>query len=330
MMPNCPVCSGSEFSCLVDAKVIQEECELRRRFIKDRLPHPVPPDQLKDLTNFFHAGKAEIAVCSECSLLLRRELEPAEAPTYSGEHYDPEAIEAVYPQYLSAFRAKEQPYRGLLPAQARVLEIGSHYGAFLETAQDWGWEAEGVDIGEDTSRFASSRGFTVHKKELPECGIPDSSRDAVFIWNCFEQIPDPTTTLKEAYRILKPAGLLVARTPNGLFYSMCHVLLGGMGLRPDAKELLRKAMAYNNLLGFPYLYGHSRGTLNRLIERFGFPFENGLNSELLTLPLPENPEWVEQEEHVINDEMRLLAGSLLSDTHGVLTGPWIEVWYRRA
>jgi hypothetical protein len=77
------------------------------------------------------------------------------------------------------------------------------------------------------------------------------------------------------------------------------------------------------------LYGHRRSTLNRLIERFGFRFENGLDSELLTLPLPDSPAWVEHEEQVINDEIRLLARSILSDTHGVLTGPWIEVWYRR-
>src|SRR5437763_12911234 len=109
MMPTCPVCSGCEFSSLIGAWVIQEECELRDRFGEARRPHPISPDQLKDLTNFFHGGEAEIAVCSQCSLLLRRELKPAEAPSYSGEHYDREAIEAVYPQYLSAFRAKEHP-----------------------------------------------------------------------------------------------------------------------------------------------------------------------------------------------------------------------------
>jgi SAM-dependent methyltransferase len=329
-VPTCPVCSGSEFSTLVDARVIQQECDLRARFIESRLSHPVAPDQRKDLTDFFHSGKADIAVCSECSLLLRREIEPPPAQSYSADEYDRAAIEAVYPQYLSAFRAKEQPYRSLLPSSARVIEVGSHYGAFLQTAREWGWDAEGVDIGRDTSRFARSNGFTVHVKELPECDIPDSSRDAVFIWNCFEQIPDPSITLREAHRVLKPGGLLLARTPNGLFYSMCHVLINGNSALPiGSKELLTNAMAYNNLLGFPYLYGHRRSTLNRLIGRFGFRFENGLNSELLTLPLPDSPAWVEHQEQAINDEIRLLARSILADTHGVLTGPWIEVWYRR-
>lgn len=328
-MVCCPVCSGREFPTLISAEVIREECQHREQFIRNRLSHPVPPDQLKDLTCFFHQAKAEIAVCSGCSLLLRRELEPLPEGSYAGEQYDPEAIERVYPQYLSAFRAKEKPYRSLAPAHARVIEIGSHYGAFLQAAREWGWQAEGIDIGEDTTRFARSKGFTVHKNELSQCGFSDGSRDAVFIWNCFEQLPDPGPVLAESQRILKPGGLLVVRTPNGLFYSLCHALFRDTALQPAAKKLLTNAMAYNNLLGFPYLYGHRRATLNRMIERFGFRFEDGLNSELITLPLPDTPEWVEKQEHEINGEIRMMAGSILADTQGVLTGPWIEVWYRR-
>ena len=87
-------------------------------------------------------------------------------------------------------------------------------------------------------------------------------------------------------------------------------------------------MGYNNLLGFPYLYGHSAATLDRLVKPFGFQLEGTLNSELITLPLPENPEWVEREEHRMNAEMRMLSHSVLANHDDVLTGPWIEVWFR--
>jgi hypothetical protein len=53
-----------------------------------------------------------------------------------------------------------------------------------------------------------------------------------------------------------------------------------------------------------------------------------LNSELITLPLPENPDWVEAEERAISNEVRMLARSVLSNREGVLTGPWIEMWFR--
>jgi SAM-dependent methyltransferase len=329
-MPTCPVCSGTAFSTLVPASKIDEESRQRERFVKQRLARPASRDELKDLTDFFHQAKADILVCAKCGLLLRDEHEPSPAETYSEDDYDPSVMERLYPRYLDAFRRKEKPYRALLQPGAEILELGSHYGAFLQTAQEWGWRAEGVDVGKDTSRFARSKGFTVHGKEITDCRFAGRRFGGVFIWNCFEQLPDPRPTIAECRRILKPDGLLIVRVPNGLFYTICQKLLAEEGLRSGASEFLTQAMAYNNLLGFPYLYGHSVATLERLIQQFGFRSEGMLNSELLILPLPENPDWVDAEERAINNEMRMLARSVLANRQGVLTGPWIEVWFRLA
>ncbi|MGI8958376.1 MAG: methyltransferase domain-containing protein [Bryobacteraceae bacterium] len=327
-MPTCPVCSGTVFSTLVPSSKIDEECRVRERFVKERLARPATGDELKDLTDFFHQQAADILACEGCKLLHRDEHEPPPAETYSEDEYDPSVMEHLYPRYLEAFRRKEKPYCALLPRGAEILEIGSHYGAFLQTAQEWGWRAEGLDIGRDTSRFARSKGFTVHSKEIGECGFGKHSVDAVFIWNCFEQIANPKPTLAECRRILKPDGLLTVRTPNGLFYALCETLLAGQNLRSGAAEFLAEAMGYNNLLGFPYLYGYSAVTLDRLVKQFDFRCEGMLNSELLTLPLPENPDWVEKEEHAISHEVRMLASSVLANREGTLAGPWIEVWFR--
>lgn len=314
---------------MVPAIEIEEECRQRERFVNKRLARPASPNELKDLTTFFHQARADILACKCCNLLFRHEQESPPAPAYSEDGYDTRVMDRLYPQYLQAFRRKERPFRELLPKTARVLEVGSHYGAFLQTAQEWGWRAEGVDVGKDTTRFARSKGFTVHNCELPECRFAPSSADAIFIWNCFEQIPDPKPLLAECRRVLKSNGLLAVRTPNGLFYKTCHVLLA-QSLEAEAEEFLNDAMGYNNLLGFPYLYGHSVFTLDALIEPFGFRREGMLNSEILTFPLPDNPEWVDREERAINDEVRILANSVLANREGVLTGPWIELWFRSA
>ena len=329
-MPVCPVCSGSFFKPIAPAERLEEECRIREAFVKRRLTRPAGPDELKDLTEFFHGERADLLECKRCTLLVRHEHEPPPAEEYSEDEYDPIVIEHLYPRYVDAFRRKENPYRGLLPAGARILEVGIHYGAFLQTAKEWGWQAEGVDVGKDTSRFARSKGFTVHTAELQQCEFPDRSFDGVFIWNCFEQIEDPKPTLDASRRILKPDGLLTVRTPSGLFYSTCQTLLEDPNLEPGAKEFLLDAMGYNNLLGFPYLHGYSPATLERLIEQHGFRCSGVLNSELLTLPLPQNPCWVEQEERAINSEIRLLANSILANSSGTFTGPWIEAWFRAA
>ena len=313
---------------IASAQRLEEECRIRESFIRERLTRPAQPNELKDLTDFFHREWADLLECRDCTLLVRHEHEPPPTQGYSEDEYNPSVMEQVYPRYVDAFRRKENPYRGLLPQGARVLEVGSHYGAFLQTAKEWGWDAEGVDIGKDTSRFARSKGFTVHIAALEHCHFRESSFDGVFIWNCFEQIEDPKPALHASRRILKPDGLLGVRTPGGSFYSTCERLLRDAPLRADAKQLLLDAMGYNNLLGFPYLYGHSHATLKRLIEPFGFRAAGVLNSELLTLPLPQIPCWVEQEERVINEQIKMLANSVLADGSGAFSGPWVEVWFR--
>jgi SAM-dependent methyltransferase len=329
-MTICPVCGSNEFSTIATSAQIQEEYRARERFIHERLVRRPAPDELKDLTDFFHQGNADILSCAGCGLLVRSEHEPPPVRTYSEDEYDPGVMENLYPRYLAAFRAKAEPYRALLAPGAQVLEVGSHYGAFLQTALEWGWDATGVDVGKDTARFARSKGFDVKSCELAECGFNRESFDGIFIWNCFDQIAEPRPLVAECRRLLKPGGLLVIRTPNGLFYTMCRSAVTRNDTTPQAKsiEFVTEAMAYNNLLGFPYLYGYSQATLQRLVEPAGFRSDGMLNSELLTLPLPENPQWVEQEERIVNKETRMLAHFVLAGRSGVLAGPWIEVWFR--
>ncbi len=186
------------------------------------------------------------------------------------------------------------------------MEIGSHYGAFLQVAGEWGWRAEGVDPGKDTSGFARSKGFKVHVAALDECRFNPQTFDGIFIWNCFEQMEDPDPTLVACRRFLKTDGLLTVRTPNGFFYSLCETLLKDKGLAQPSKDFVLRAMGYNNLLGFPYLYGHSTRTLKQLIGPYGFVECGALNSELIEFPLLESPRWVDREEEEITERLRLL------------------------
>ena len=327
-MFECHVCRASAATVLVNAQGLQAEVQLRQQFINERVSRPLSPPEQKDLTDFFHNEEADLLVCSGCGLLVRSEHNAPAAGDYSEDAYDFATIERLYPEYLKAFQAKETPYRHLLGANARVVELGSHYGAFLEVATQWGWQATGVDVGEDSSRFARSRGLEVRIGEFAECGFESASRDGVFIWNCFDQIEDPTRVLEEATRVLKPKGLLVVRTPSGFFYTLCRTLLSNKSISPQARGFLNRALAYNNLLGFPYRYGYSRATLELLIGRFGYELEGMVNSELLTLPLPEHPDWVAAEERDIHEGVAMLERSVLRSANGELAGPWIELWFR--
>src|SRR5579884_2750805 len=107
-MPRCPVCSDERFSLYVSAADLQAECRLREAFVQRRLARPASPDELKDLTDFFHQANANLLLCESCGLLVRQELDQAGPDTYSEDAYDPSVMERQFPRYADAFRKKEK------------------------------------------------------------------------------------------------------------------------------------------------------------------------------------------------------------------------------
>jgi len=224
---------------------------LRASFVHNRLGHR--PEQLEamDLTRFMHGGPARLLGCERCGALMRDERETAQ---YESDLYDSALMKHLYPRYLRAFEEKRPQYQPLLGNRAEILEVGSHLGAFLEASENWGWRPTGLDIGESTSRFARQQGGSVKRVALEDYS-PGSRPDAIFIWNCFEQLDDPSAALTSSRQLLGRHGLLVIRVPNANFYLRQRSQLGG-----SSRTL--KMLGYNNLLGFPYLHGYNRRRLS--------------------------------------------------------------------
>lgn len=282
-----------------------------------------------DSIDFAHGSPASILECNNCTLLVRAEKQDTGIRRYAEDEYDRGVMERLFPRYVDAFRQKETPYRALLKDGADVLEVGSHLGAFLQVASEWGWRAQGLDVGRDTVDFAASHGFRIHRGTVQDAHFPAAGFDAVFVWNCFEQIEEPHSILNEIKRVLKPGGLLLLRTPNALFYRVCEEFLAKS---PDSDQStwVRRALGYNNLLAFPYLLGYNGRTLIGIAEAHGFRCEGKLKTELITLTYPVLFDWVLQE--VQATRAALLEWSELAsfEKSGELTGPWIEVFYRAA
>lgn len=323
----CPKCGNQHLSLFLSEDALRLETLMRAQFVFDRVEKAPGPEERKDLTSFAHGAIAELAECPRCEILVRRERETEPVSTYVEDEYDDRVMSRLLPRYIEAFRAKERPYRSLLSNGANILEVGPHLGAFLEVAREWGWEATGVDVGKDTTRFVKSRGFTVHNCTLEDCALPDHSQDGVFVWNCFEQIPDAHSTLAEAHRILKPGGVLVLRMPNALFYRVCQQRLKASPAG-DLSLWIIRALGYNNLLAFPYLYGYDSESLNGLAAGHGFRCEVALNSELITLPFPQLQEWVVEENRAALALTHAWSELETLEAAGRITGPWMEVIYR--
>jgi hypothetical protein len=259
-----------------------------------------------------HDGPALLLRCGDCGLVVREEPSVRATDSYEEDPNDPDLMAHVLPLYADAFRNKASAYRDRLTPHASVVELGSHIGGFLQVAEEWNWSPVGLDIGKDTADFASRQGLTVRRETIEDAKLAAGSADAIFVWNCFEQLAEPAGMLIAARRLLRRHGLLVLRVPNVSFYF----------------ESDTEALAWNNLLGFPYLHGYTASTLNRLVRQYGFEAVRGYNSELITMPLPDPAADVRARQIAASARVARWSTRTTADRRD-LTGPWIEVIYRK-
>ncbi|HUS04900.1 MAG TPA: class I SAM-dependent methyltransferase [Bryobacteraceae bacterium] len=323
-LTRCNLCGGRTFTRSAPVTSIEREIRLRDEFVHSRLGRKASRSELKDLTDFMHGFPSPLVACSGCGILTRSERRVREAHSYEEDPNDPDLMAHVYPRYLTAFRNKKPAFAPMLRPHASVLELGSHLGAFLQAAEEWNWRAVGLDVGKDTSAFVASRGLEVQRAIVEDCEFSGNRFDAVFVWNCFEQLPDPIPTLLAIHRQLKRFGLLVIRVPNALFYTVLSHSLAGAA----EDGFVMRALAYNNLLGFPYLYGYTAHSLNRLLARCGYEPVRAFNSELVTMPFADVSQRIFAEQTGISDAVAAWSSTTTLEC-GTLTGPWIELVYRK-
>jgi 2-polyprenyl-3-methyl-5-hydroxy-6-metoxy-1,4-benzoquinol methylase len=249
---TCPACGRSDLELFAPRERVSAELRLRQRFFRERIDGRLDEAEKKDSADPTRGGTAEIFICRDCDILVRRD---ANASPWQDDTYAPFAMERMLRAHIRAYRRKAARYRPLLPRGSRIVEVGSYVGGFLHVAREWGWNAIGVDVGRDTSHFARAHGYVTREEPLEKCRFDAQSFDGVFIWNCFEQIAHPKSLLTEVRRILKPGGMLVIRVPNANFYRSTHDLT---------------LLGHSNLLGFPHLYGFTAASLNNLLHLCGF------------------------------------------------------------
>jgi len=103
----------------------------------------------------------------------------------------------------------------LYPKRGHIVEVGSSLGYLLKSFQNEGWTVQGIDPWREVmSHTRNVQGFETIPATLEEAGLPDACADVVIMLHVIEHVPDPSATLREIYRILKPGGHLVIETPR--------------------------------------------------------------------------------------------------------------------
>jgi SAM-dependent methyltransferase len=333
---RCVLCGDDAFAVICAGAEVQAQSAYVQRFHRRRLrpsrDGAPSRDALVDRADFTQEYTPDIVSCTRCGLVARnpRPSDQAIANAYSYDHYGQERLAALFESQSALYRPKAKFLRRWLPKgpQVRVVEVGSFVGGFLAAGQSYGWTMIGADPGTEVNLFCRSQGLPVFRGTLAELPWQNKTADCIAIWNTFDQLPDPEPTLSSACRLLRPGGLLVVRVPNGACFRLAARLL--RRLPAPLAGGLRAGLAWNNLLGFPYLHGYSVQTLDWLLARYGFRRIAVYADTLPRLSDAQTKRWAVEEERVVKGCWKLLAQlEAAAPASRLQTAPWFDAYYQQ-
>ncbi|MDF0642424.1 MAG: methyltransferase domain-containing protein [Nitrospira sp.] len=283
---------------------------------------------------FTQSHLASIVACLECGLLYRNPRPRPEAMmrAYQTERYDGAYLEAAFTAQRYWFRPKAALLLNHLAARAtgafRILEIGSFVGGFLAEGRALGWDMLGLDTGRMPADFCRRQGLPIVQGTVEDAGLSPNSFDAITIWNRFDQLSDPQTLLRSVVPLLRRRGLLVIRIPNAACFEWAMTLRAKLSKR--WRRPLDAALAWNNLLTFPYLYGYSPVLLTGLVESFGLALRACHPDTSPFVPAGHLKWWARLEERVVKGCCRTArAVSWQPAGEDFHHAPWLDVYFER-
>jgi SAM-dependent methyltransferase len=130
---------------------------------------------------------------------------------------DVAAYESETPGRVRTARRHQKILQRYATQPGRILDIGCASGRFMAECAGAGWTVVGLEpsriLCEEAQRLLGD-GARILPITLQEADFPESSFDAVTMWDVLEHVPNPREFLQKAVSLLKPGGLLLANVPD--------------------------------------------------------------------------------------------------------------------
>lgn len=289
---------------------------------------------VRDRPAFMQHDTTDLISCEGCGLLYRNPPPPksAVADLYAQSRYEETCLRAEHQANRAEAARKILSVAQRLPYHSRkrrprVLEIGCSAGGFLAEGLSLGWDMLGIDQDKDAAAFCRDEGLPVFHGTVHDAELDPSSFDAVVIWNTFNQLHDPHPTLAAAARLLRNGGLLVLRVPNGNCFRLMMTILAPLPAwlhRP-----FHTALAWNNLVTFPYRYGYGLETLTNLTASYGFKRTACIPDTLGPAPPDQLKSWAVVERYCGNAIYRAVWYAA-GPSGRFFVAPWLDLYFERA
>jgi len=190
--------------------------------------------------------------CQGCGFWVSSGWEPPEG---LAKHYGSEYQQA---RYVRPARRKARSARFIvrqiegLRRPGRLLDVGSSLGYVVAAAQERGWEAYGVDVGDEAVAHCQAQGLNCLAGDMRHLPFADGFFDVVHCRHVLEHDIEVYQSLEEMRRVLADDGLLVLEVPDA-----------------DAPKVRRRGATYR-FWWAEHMVCFTRTTLAELMRRAGF------------------------------------------------------------
>jgi SAM-dependent methyltransferase len=161
-------------------------------------------------------GRFQVVRCGGCAL-LRTDPRPTRTTIrrYYPADYAPYQLRAQAPHQEQHWLDRRVTAMPPVSPPGRLLEIGTSFGAFLNTSKLAGWDVTGVEFDEPTAaRAAALTGAPVHADSVESVQLEPASFDLICAWQVVEHFHDPVLALRRCFDWLRPGGWLAIAVPD--------------------------------------------------------------------------------------------------------------------
>jgi 2-polyprenyl-3-methyl-5-hydroxy-6-metoxy-1,4-benzoquinol methylase len=160
-------------------------------------------------------GTQRLVKCLDCAMIYEnprydnKTIVTGYMASKEGEH------DSQYPMRVYSFYRTLKKHAKFLPEYgAKVLDIGTAGGAFLDAAKQYGYDAYGMEPSADLVARGKARGLQIEQGTIESHNFAQGSFDMVCLWDVIEHLPDPKFALVEIRKLLKPDGILLINFPD--------------------------------------------------------------------------------------------------------------------
>lgn len=213
----------------------------------------------------FHKDGFDVARCPSCGLMFRTTL-PTETELdaiYDGSYFCSGLGDTGgqgYENYVGEAPFHREVARRRLDLLAgfvspgQLLDVGTAAGFFVAEAQQWRWDARGIDVSAEMVAWARENlGASVERETLAKFAGEPGSLSAVTMWDYIEHAVDPRGDLSRTRRLLKPGGVVALSTGDA----------GSIAARLSGKRWHLLTPRHHN-------FYFTVGALRRLLHDLGF------------------------------------------------------------